>query len=369
MAPQKPFQLLIKPVSADCNLRCEYCFYLRAEKLYPEQRRHCMADDVLETMVAGLLRLRFPQSVFAWQGGEPTLAGVDFFRKAVALQQKYGAPGQSVGNGFQTNGVLLDEEWCRLFREYHFLVGLSMDGPQEVHDKMRHNAAGQGTWNKVMASAELMERSGVEYNILCVVNALNVQLGADLLRWFVDHGFNYVQFVPCLEPGMAHNLTAAAYGDFLCDTFDYWSREAFGKVSVRDLEAILGMRMGMPPSVCTYGRTCNHYIVIEHNGDVYPCDFFVFKEWKLGNIMEGPLESFFTCDKYKQFAYQKDKVPACRGCQWRALCHGGCQKDRRCAGGLSEPTPFCESYKQFFAHATPKLNALVKRLQREQRHS
>ncbi len=365
MAQPRPFQLLIKPVSGDCNLRCDYCFYLRAAELYPETTRHRMPDDILETIIRGLLGYRFQQTVFAWQGGEPTLIGIDFFRRAVAFEQQYGAPGQAVGNGIQTNGVLIDDEWCQLFRDYKFLVGLSIDGPREIHDKYRRNKAGRGFWDKAMEAARLMDRYEVPYNILCVVNAENVKLGVDLLRWFLDHGFNYIQFIPCLEPGLEHNVPPDEYGQFLCDTFDYWAKEGFGRVSIRDFDALLAMRLGEGAALCTYGRVCDQYIVIEHNGDVYPCDFFVYDEWRLGNVLDQPLHTFLEMDKFKRFAYQKNKVAKCRGCDWRTMCHGGCQKDRRAAGSLSEPTPFCAAYKKSFAHAVPKLNTLAKRLQRQ----
>lgn len=360
--PCKPFQVLIKPASGDCNLRCEYCFYLRApEELYPEETMHRMTDTVLERVVENLLGYRFPETIFAWQGGEPTLAGVDFFRKAVEFEKKHGAPGQVVGNAVQTNGILIDDDWCRLFREYNFLIGLSMDGPEDIHDARRVNIGNRGTWHKVMETAEQFRRWGVEFNILCVVNASNVHLGADLLKWFVANGFDYVQFIPCMEKDSPHNVPIDAYGQFLCDTFDYWSKEGFGKVFVRDFDALLAQRMGRPGGICTYGDRCNGYLVVEHNGDIYPCDFFVYGDWKLGNVMDAPLHTFTEHPAYKQFAYQKTKVPACRGCEWRKLCHGGCQKDRLAAGSLSDPTPFCASYKTFFAHAVPKFGALAKR--------
>ncbi|MCP4641232.1 MAG: anaerobic sulfatase maturase [bacterium] len=366
MSNVRPFQLLIKPVSADCNLRCEYCFYLRASELYPDERSHCMTEDVLETMVEGLLKHRFPQTVFAWQGGEPTLAGVDFFRKAVQFQQKHGAPGQSVGNALQTNGIVLNDDWCRLFQEYKFLIGLSLDGPQEIHDRYRVNAANRGTWDRVMSAARLMGQYQVEFNILCVVNRDNVGMGADLLRWFVAQGFRFVQFIPCVEKGHPCNVDVEVYGDFMCDMFDYWSKEGFGRVSVRDFDAMLTTRVGQGAPMCTFADRCNHYIVIEHNGDVYPCDFFVYDEWKLGNLMEAPLESFLETEKYKQFAYQKNKVPACRGCQYRSICYGGCQKDRLATGSYHDPSPLCAAYKKFFAHANTKITKLGKRVLKQQ---
>ncbi len=364
MASSRPFQLLIKPVGADCNLRCDYCFYLRAQELYEKNGRHLMSDDVLERMVSQLLGLNFEQSVFAWQGGEPTLAGVDFFQRVVAFQQKHGQPGQSVSNSLQTNGVLINEAWCRLFQEYNFLIGLSMDGPQEVHDAVRKTAGGHGTWEQIMESTRLMDRFNVSYNVLCVVNKTNVDMSADLLRWFVDHGFYYLQFIPCFEPGMQHNVPVEAYGQFLCDTFDYWAREGFGKVSVRDFDSMLTTELGLPGGICTFGRKCNNYIVIEHTGDVYPCDFFVFDEWKMGNIMDAPLESFIEHETYRAFSAQKQAVPLCKSCEWRKACYGGCQKDRRLGGGMTEPSPFCPAYKMLFAHAKPKLGGLAKRVRK-----
>ena len=192
-----------------------------------------------------------------------------------------------------------------------------------------------------MESARLMQREKVEFNILCVVNAHNAPMGADLLRWFVRNGFPYVQFIPCVENDKPARVTTELLGDFLCDTFDYWAQEGFGKVSVRDFDAMLATKMGEAPPMCIYGPRCNHYIVIEHNGDVYPCDFFVYEEWKLGNIADAPLHSFMETEKYKQFAYQKDKVPVCRGCEFRSLCHGGCQKDRLATGTFSDATALC----------------------------
>jgi uncharacterized protein len=320
-----------------------------------------MPDEVLEALVRGLMEQRFPQTVFAWQGGEPTLAGLDFFRRVVELQQRYGVGGQAVGNGLQTNGVLLDDEWCRFLRHYCFLVGLSIDGPSEIHNRHRVNAAGRGNWDLAMSAARRMDAHGVPYNILCVVNSENVHLGADLCRWFVSQGFPYMQFIPCCEAGSPYNVSPEDYGKFLCDTFDFWAGEARGRVSIRDFDSMLASRADGSPPLCIYGARCNQYLVVEHNGDVYPCDFFVYPEWTLGNVLDAPLASFLDAEKARDFARQKDKVTACRNCEWRALCHGGCQKDRLAAGTRNDPTPFCASYKRFFAHAAPRLDKMAKK--------
>ena len=185
----------------------------------------------------------------------------------------------------------------------------------------------------------------------------------------MGQGFDYVQLIPCLESGLPHSVPVDAYGDFLCDTFDYWAKEGFGKVSVRDFDAMLAMELGERTPLCTYGRVCNHYILIEHNGDVYPCDFFAYPEWRLGNVTEHPIEWFTECDRYKQFAYQKSKVASCRGCEWRAMCYGGCQKDRLYDGSFTDPTPLCPAYKKLFAHAVPTLKRIAKDLARRQARS
>ena len=359
---------MIKPVGADCNLRCAYCFYRRAHELYPAGTRHRMADDVLDKMTANMLQLRFPETVFAWQGGEPTLAGLDFFHQVIAAQRAHAAPGQHVGNAFQTNGVRVDAEWCRFFRAHNVLVGLSIDGPAAVHDQVRTGPNGSGSWDAAMRAAGLMRAHGVEFNVLCVVHSGNVDLGPGLCRWFLEQGFAYVQFIPCVEPGCPYNVTAEQYRRFLCDTFDFWIGEGAGRLSIRDFDALVAAQVTGGQTLCTYDRVCNHYLLIEHNGDVYPCDFFVFDEWKLGNLMDRPLETFFDTPRHKTFAYQKDKVPACRGCRWRALCHGGCQKDRRPAGSYAEPSVLCEAYKMFFAHAAPKLKKLAKRVKAQRAH-
>jgi len=362
MSTQRSFQLLIKPVGADCNLSCDYCFYLRTADLYASSGAHRMSETVLEQLIKSFLSYRFAESVFAWQGGEPTLAGLPFFQKAVELQIKHGTTGQIAGNSLQTNGLLIDDEWCRFLSHYKFLVGLSLDGPEEIHNQFRHTASGKGTWTRVMETSQAFARHGVAFNILCVVNARNVRLGAELLRWFVNNGFAHVQFIPCLEPGMAHNVPLEAYGDFLCDTFDYWRKDLIGKVSVRDFDGLVCAAADQPGVICTYGRTCNHYIVIEHNGDVYPCDFFVREGYRLGNVMDAPLHTFLETERYTDFAYRKNKVRACRGCPWRPYCHGGCQKDRLVNGTVESPTVLCETYKRFFDHAMPYARKLAKRL-------
>lgn len=362
----RPFQLLIKPVGADCNLRCRYCFYLRAADVYAEAGRHVMAAEVLEKIVGDMLGLRLPQSVFSWQGGEPTLAGLDFFRNVVRLQQQYGAPGQEVCNSIQTNGLLIDEDWCRFFREYHMLVGLSLDGPREVHDAVRQNGAGEGSWERVMASARLMEQQGVDFNVLCVLNNENAALGADLVRWFVEAGFRFMQFIPCMERESPYNVSPEQYGAFLCDAFDYWIKAGPEKIYIRDFHSMLAQAAGVPDRMCIYGRRCADYILIEHQGDVFPCDFFMYPEWNLGNVMESPLASFVETARYREFGLQKDAVAACRGCTWRAMCHGGCQKDRLAVGGLVQPTPYCGAYKRFFAHAMPRLQGLAGKVRRRQ---
>ena len=362
----KRFQLLVKPVSADCNSRCAYCFYRRTEALYPEPARHRMSAELLEQMVREFLELRQPETIFSWQGGEPTLAGLDFFEQVVRLEQAYGRPGQAVGNALQTNGTRLDQDWAGFLAEYRFLVGLSLDGPEEIHNTYRRNAFGQGSFEQVMAAVELLRRAGVAFNILAVVSKANVDRPAEVYRFFRQSGFQYLQFVPCLErdpSGLSlapFSITPEAYGRFLCELWDLWLREGFPEVSIRDFDSYLQRRLQGKASLCTYQSSCGHYLVVEHNGDVYPCDFYVRPEWKLGRLGERPLRDFFQLPLARSFARAKSpRDPECGRCSWRGHCHAGCQKDRLDAQGASAGrSRFCPAYQAFFARAEKDLARL-----------
>ncbi len=359
----QPFTLLIKPSGSDCNLDCTYCFY----KCRPSEIGHGrqrMSEEVLEKLVKDYMDLRFQLSGFAWQGGEPTLMGLDFFKRAVEMQKRYGVAGQEVGNSLQTNAILLDNaEWCRFLQESRFLVGVSIDGPKELHDYYRLDLGGHGTWDRVMAAIRRMKEFGVEYNTLTLVNRLTADHADAIFDFLVGLGIRYLQFIPCVEVDLPSgqiaefSVTPGQYGDFLCRVFDRWM--AFGpeKLSIRDFDSILSHCIGGRHTICTFDRQCSQYIVIEHQGDVFPCDFFVEPKWRLGNILETPIEQLAACERKKAFARMKTNLAnKCLVCRHLPVCRGGCMKDRAPFGAddCGRESYFCESYRRFFDHAMPR---------------
>lgn len=366
----KPFSLLVKPVGSRCNLNCRYCFYLGTDEALGGDLPAVMPDEVLDRMVSDFLGYRFPTSVFTWQGGEPTLAGPDFFRKVVAAQQRHGRGGQSVANALQTNGVLIDDEWAEFLARYRFLVGLSLDGPPEVHDHYRRDRGGRPSFDRVMRAAGTMGRHGVEFNILCMVTDHSRDRGREIYRWLVAQGFNYLQFIPCVEHDPAtgepapENVSPDGYGQFLCDVFDEWfERGDVRKVSVRMFDALVSKKVGIKQiSLCDQGDRCDHYLVVEKDGGVYPCDFFVTRRHRLGNLMDRPLAELFLSDREDSFARLKSAWPAeCSRCRHLELCRGGCPKDRLTAGGgkFGGRTLLCEGLMRFFDHAGERLDQLA----------
>ncbi len=361
--------LLIKPASAVCNLDCEYCFYLdREADPYKELPGRRMTEETLERLVDGFLFYSYPNSVFAWQGGEPTLAGAAFFEQAVELQKRCGRNGQTVSNALQTNATLLDERWCTLFREYNFLLGVSLDGPEEMHDRYRFNKQRKPTWSKVMQGIELLKRHKVEFNILCVLSKANVDHAAGLYRFFRELGVQHIQYIPLAEfDGLGllqpWTITPEQYGRFLCQTFDLWWPDR-KKVRIRFFDNIAEALAGMKPGNCTMHETCDSYTVVEYNGDVYPCDFFVEGGWKLGNIN---VDSFAEISRRRQrynFAAKKTVPhPECQVCEFYSVCKGGCPKLRHGRYKRFEDLDyFCASYKQIYAKAIPKLKPEVEKI-------
>ena len=376
--PTKPFQLLIKPVSGDCNLACTYCFYTRVPNmLYPESRTHRMDDEMLDRMVREFLGYGFSPSIMCWQGGEPTLAGLDFFRKVVELQEKHGKPGQVVGNALQTNGLLIDDDWSRFLAQYRFLVGVSIDGPAYIHDKQRVHASGSGSWRQVMRAARRFSRDGVAFNVLAVVSRANQDRGKEVFQWLVSQGFAHVQFIPCVEADpetgevAEFSVTPEGFGKFLCEVFDEWLRVEPSRVSVRDFDSILRYYLEGQHDICTYRRTCGSYLLVEHNGDVYPCDFFADRDWKLGRLGDMPLAEFFNTEKMQRFIHAKHtRFDECRDCPWLKTCYGGCQKDRLVFGSIeSAPTYLCAGYKIFFEHSQKGFAELAEAIRKRGRQT
>lgn len=366
----KPLNLLlVKPAGPDCNLDCTYCFYLDRAGSMSADHPHRMSDAVLEEMIRQAFSGHERQVAFVWQGGEPTLMGLPFFRRVVELQMKHGK-GKSVSNSLQTNGLLLDDAWAAFLREYHFLVGLSIDGPQHVHDHYRVAKGGQGSWAAAVKSARLLLDHGVEVNALSVVTDHAAHYPEEIYRFLKELGLPFMQFIPCVEIDPADASRAARftvspddYGRFLIRLFDLWHADFVDgepSTSIRYFDSVFHTYVGLDAPDCTLMKHCGVYVVVEHNGDVFACDFFVEPEWKLGNVMTHQLSAMLNAPRQDAFAALKADVPeVCTTCRWLRSCRGGCTKDRirdpRDAG-LSH---FCASYKMFFDHADARLRAMA----------
>ena len=358
----QPFTLLIKPSGSDCNIDCQYCFY-KCRSPEVGQGRQRMTDEVLEKLVKDYMELRFPLAGFAWQGGEPTLMGLDFYKKVVELQKKYGVSGQEVGNSLQTNAILLDEKWCRFLHDNKVLVGVSIDGPKEFHDYYRLDHSGAGTFDRVMRAIENCKQYDVEYNTLTLLNDRNAEHPDEVFDFLVELGVKFVQFIPCVEVDPAtgkiadFSITPEQYGEFLCRLFDRWYEYGPRKLSIRDFDSMLSYYVTGRHSICTFDKQCSQYIVIEHTGDAFCCDFFVEPKWRLGNIFETPIEKLAASSKKRAFARAKKNLcDKCLVCRHLAVCRGGCMKDRAPFDkeNYGKESYFCEAYKLFFDHAIPR---------------
>ncbi len=367
----KPFTLLIKPAGADCNIACQYCFYACKSEFFGG-KVHRMSDAVLEHLVKSYLKCRFEQSSFAFQGGEPTLMGLDFYKRLVELQARYAAPGQAVTNALQTNGILLDDAWGRFLAEHKFLTGISLDGPKAYHDRYRRDRAGNGTFDRVMAGIEACRRNKADYNILVLLNNHNVEHPDELFDFFTGLGIQFLQFVPCVEQAVddptkaaPFSITPESYGRFMSRIFDRWLDYGVQKLSVRLFDSMLSYLLGGPQTECTFGRRCTDYIVIEHNGDAFCCDFYVAGDTRLGNIMETPIEQLAGGEIKRNFNRKKTEIDnKCLVCRYLDICRGGCPKDRAMLTGTHKvPSYFCEGYKLFFDHALPRLRAIAQNYQ------
>jgi uncharacterized protein len=379
--------VIAKPIGPVCNIACEYCFYLRKESLYPKGEQWRMSDDTLEAYVRQYIEAQ-PNSVdqidFAFQGGEPTLMGLDFFRRVVRFQQKHGRSGLRIHNSLQTNGIRLDDEWCGFLREHNFLVGLSMDGPEDLHDRYRVDRNGQGTFDQVVRAMERLRSHGVQFNVLCCVNRINGDHPLRVYRFFRESGVDFIQFIPIVErrdgvqlyedPGdvrpealvTERSVKPKQFGRFLIGVFDEWVRRDVGRVFVRDFDQALAAWMDVGASLCVYAEECGRATAIEHNGDLYSCDHFVDPDHKLGNIHESPIVELANAPAQEDFGHGKSQsLPRyCRQCEFRFACHGGCPKDRFLKTPDGEPglNYLCAGYKMFFAHIDPHMKAMAAEL-------
>ncbi len=369
----RPFSLLVKPASADCNLRCAYCFYLDHCSFYPGERRHRMSAETLERLVQGYMRTTQPQYAFGWQGGEPTLMGLDFFRRAVALQKQHGRDGAVVGNGLQTNATLIDAEFAAFLAEYNFLVGVSVDGPAEIHDHFRLDAGGGGSHAQVMRGIGQLEAARAEFNILTLVSQSNVRQADTVYSYLTDHDWLYHQYIPCVEFDpqgqlLPFAIDGEAWGEFMCRIFDRWHAGDTRRVSVRHFDAVLARLLDGHAPACYLGTNCCQYFVVEYNGDIFPCDFFVDRRLLLGNLARDTWESLQQSPVYLEFGAQKRQWnPACDTCSCVELCAGDCLKNRWYTGAQTarRPSALCAGWKLFYQHTHPRFLELAQTIRGE----
>ncbi len=364
--------LLIKPVSALCNLSCPYCFYVdRESDPYKATAARKMDDETLERLVDTYLFYAGPEATFAFQGGEPTLAGLPFYKRLIELQMSRGRGGQAVANSLQTNGVLLDDAWCEFLKQYNWLVGLSVDGPEEMHDRYRPDRGGQPTWARTMRAFEILKKHRVDVSILCVLSQANIDHPREVYRFLRSAGADSIQYIPLAEfdaegKPLPFALRPEQYGRFMCETFDLWWPER-RTVRVRYFDNIAEALAGQKPGNCTLHATCDSYAVIEYNGDVYPCDFFVEGAWKLGNIHESSWPEIARAQRRSTFAAKKTlPAPECQVCEFAPVCKGGCPKLRHGSRQRFEDLDyFCPSYKAIFGKVIPPLKRDVESLLRK----
>ena len=382
----KPLYVMLKPAGAHCNLACKYCYYLEKNNLYQNTPRHLMSDEMLEQFTREYIEAQtMPQVLFTWHGGEPLMRSIDFYKKALALQKKY-AHGKQIDNVIQTNGTLLTDEWCEFFAQNHWLVGISIDGPQEYHDHYRITPAGKPSWEKVMQGISLLKKHRVEWNAMAVVNAYNAEHPLEFYHFFRDNGCQYLQFTPIVERLTEHedgrtlasladdreipladaSVTPQQWGNFLCTIFDDWVRHDVGKTFVEIFDCTLANWMGVLPGICAYSKECGHAGVMEHNGDVYSCDHFVFPEYKLGNIRDQSLIDMLYGEKQQAFSRLKHtSLPRqCKECDMEFACHGECPKNRFEKDKYGEPglNYLCQGYYQYYTHVAPYMDFMKREL-------
>lgn len=382
----KPLYVMLKPAGAHCNLACKYCYYLEKSHLYQNSLRHLMSDEMLEQFTREYIEAQtMPQVLFTWHGGEPLMRSIDFYKKALALQKKY-AHGKQIDNVIQTNGTLLTDEWCEFFAQNHWLVGISIDGPQEYHDHYRVTPAGKPSWEKVMQGISLLKKHRVEWNAMAVVNAYNAEHPLEFYHFFRDNGCQYLQFTPIVERLTEHedgrtlasladdreipladaSVTPQQWGNFLCTIFDDWVRHDVGKTFVEIFDCTLANWMGVLPGICAYSKECGHAGVMEHNGDVYSCDHFVFPEYKLGNIKDQSLIDMLYGEKQQAFSRLKHtSLPRqCKECDMEFACHGECPKNRFEKDKYGEPglNYLCQGYYQYYTHVAPYMDFMKREL-------
>ena len=382
----RPLYVMTKPAGASCNLACEYCYYLEKLQLYRHDARHVMSDEMLERFVKQYIESQTMQQVlFCWHGGETLMRPLSFYEKVVRLQRQY-AQGRQIDNVIQTNGTMIDDRWAQFFHDQGWLVGVSIDGPEEFHDEYRRNKAGRPSWRQVMRGINCLNKHQVEWNAMAVVNDFNADYPHDFYQFFKDIGCHYLQFTPIVERISPHpdgrhlasmaddvqaeladfSVTPEQWGHFLCTVFDQWVRNDVGSTFVQLFDTTLANWMGMDGSLCTMARECGHAGVMEYNGDVYSCDHFVFPEYKLGNICDNTLTEMMYSERQRAFGQNKYRsLPQqCKSCQYLFACHGECPKNRFSETAQGEPglNYLCQGYYRFFEHVAPYMDFMKREL-------
>ncbi len=371
MTKSKPFSLLIKPASAVCNLRCEYCFYIDHLNDIKQGDKPAMTIETLETMVKNYMKTPQPEYSFSWQGGEPTVMGLDFFKKAVKLQKQYAHSNSRISNALQTNATLIDQPMAEFFAKNNFLIGVSLDGPKSVHNKFRITVEGNPTHSMVMRGINYLRDAGADFNILCLVNSENVGKPREVYRYYREKGFNFLQFIPCVEyeenGKLTHySITGKQWGEFLCEIFDSWYRKDTQRVSIRHFDSVLNYLVLGRYTECTMDVDCRQYFVVEYNGGIFPCDFFVKKEYNLGNIHNTTWEEAQTSGLYKKFGRQKGQWNSrCDSCQWLSLCHGDCQRMRGSEARPDTLSTLCDGWQMFYSHSLDRFKKLEQHIRQK----
>lgn len=380
LAFSRPMYVMLKPSGSLCNLRCKYCYYLEKKHLYTDVKNHIITDTLLEKFIKEYIEAQTTPSVlFTWHGGETLMRPLSFYKRAMQVQQRY-ARGRRIDNCIQTNGTLLNDEWCKFFKENNWLVGVSIDGPQEFHDEYRKTTGGRPTFLQVMKGINLLNKHGVEWNALAVVNDFNADYPLDFYHFFKEIGCRYIQFTPIVErlvnrtdgltlaPGMQgdgqgvtdFSITAEQWGNFLCTIFDEWVKNDVGEYFIQLFDATLANWVGQAPGICTMAKECGHAGVMEFNGDVYSCDHFVYPEHKLGNLHDKTITEMMYSDQQKEFSKMKHQMlpQQCRECNYLFACHGECPKNRFINDkyGNYGLNYLCSGYYKFFKHVTPYMD-------------
>ncbi|WP_264876515.1 anaerobic sulfatase maturase [Vibrio agarivorans] len=378
--------VMAKPSGSVCNIDCEYCFYLEKEKLYPERQKNWrMNEETLEVFIQQYIEAQSGDNVqFAWQGGEPTLLGIDFYKKVIELCEKYGSH-KTISHAFQTNGIVINDEWCELFKNNNFLIGVSIDGPEDLHDAYRTTTSGRGTHDKVIKAIKLLKQHNVEFNTLTVVNDKNVKHPLRTYQYLKSIGSNFIQFIPLVEreasdvnnedtwlvnPDEKHgkvtkwSVKPGEYGEFLNEIFDYWVKNDVGQVFVQQFDATLSTWVGQPSPICVFAPRCGHAFAVEANGDLYQCDHYVYPEYKLGNIHSTDITTMNNSEEAIEFGMNKSQLlnSKCQSCRYRFACHGGCPKHRFLPGpnGKLDHNFLCEGYYRFFDHSQHAMAMMAK---------